>query len=322
MKKWFINRYNGIIFGRTKIGEFFNATYSLRSFLKYSFSDRKLNEKENLKAFIIKQYHIVEKGLALPSPRENFGIPKIKLYENKYGYDYIISNPVRGCLKEYLEANPNLSNKDEKLKSSLVEFINTQKPEDKEIGGTKLYTLSDLELATNIDFKRFVESRSSVRDFKEEKVDRADINKAVAIARNAPSVCNRQSWRLHYYDNTELKNELLNLQHGSGGFIESIQGLFIVTTDIRGFTKMEQNEVYVDGGIISMNLVLALHSLGIGSCCLNTCFPYTREKKVKVVGNIDKNERLIMMIGVGYWKDAFKVGYSLKKNVEEILKVH
>lgn len=131
-----------------------------------------------------------------------------------------------------------------------------------------------------------------------------------------------RNWRLHYYDNTKLKNELLSLQHGSGGFIESIQGLFIVTTDIQGFTKMEQNEVFVDGGIISMNLVLALHNLGIGSCCLNTCFPYTRENKVKKLGGIPKNERLIMMIGVGYWKDTFKVGYSLKKNVDEILRLH
>src|SRR5690606_37542352 len=113
-------------------------------------------------------------------------------------------------------------------------------------------------------FESFVRSRTSVRDFKDEMLRIQDIERAVDIARNAPSVCNRQNWRLHYFDNESLKNKLLDLQHGNTGFRDSIKGLFIVTMDIKGFTIMEQNQVFVDGGLISMNLVLSLHSLGIG----------------------------------------------------------
>lgn len=199
MKQWFINRYNGIVFGRTSVGEYLNAIYSFRYFLKYSFTNSRLRRRENLKAFIIKQYHIVEKGLSLPNPRENFGIPKIKLllskikmYEKRFGFDDVISVPVRGCLKEYLVANPNLAKKDNELKVALDMFLGEEKSQNHNIGGTKLYKEAELKSATNIDFKRFVETRSSVRDFKDIKVDIADINEAVEIARNAPSVCNRQ----------------------------------------------------------------------------------------------------------------------------------
>ncbi|HPW65513.1 MAG TPA: nitroreductase family protein [Salinivirgaceae bacterium] len=328
MKEWINNKYHGLIFARTGIGECLNAVYSLRLFFKYSFRNNRLKKKENLKAFLIKQYHIIEKGLSLPNPRENFGIPKIKLlltkteqFEKWYGFDIDVSQPVRNCLSDYLKQNPNFDKKDKALKEKIVLLI---KQYDVKInfGGTKKYEIEDLKRYTNIDYLKFVQSRSSVRDFKDEKVKMEDIRKAIDIARHTPSVCNRQSWKLHYYDNVELKNALLDLQHGSGGFTKSIQGLFIVTTDIQGFTKMEQNEVFVDGGLISMSLQLALHHLGIGSCGLNTCFPYTREKKVKKLGNIPEHERLIMMIGVGYWKDNFKVAFSQKKEVDEILVKH
>lgn len=328
MKKWIISRYNGVVFGRTKIGEYLNIFYSLRLFLKYRFTIGNFKEKDNLKAFLIKQYHIVEKGLALPAPRENFGVPKIKLliaktskFEQDYGFDADVTIPVRNTIKEYLKANPNLALIDESLQKSLEDFVENSEVDDL-IGGTKSMLKEDLNNFTNINYRNFVLSRSSVRDFKMSKVDREDIKKAIDIARHAPSVCNRQNWKLHYYDDSDLKTELLNMQHGNGGFTDSIQGLFIVTTNLKGFTKMEQNQVFVDGGLISMNLVLALHHFGIGSCCLNTCFPYTREIKIKKIGAIPESERLIMMIGIGYWKDEFKVAYSKKKDVEDILKIH
>lgn len=328
MNKWLTNRYNGLVFGRTRLGDIFNAIYTTRLFLKYSFSQNHLSKKDNLKSFLIKQYHIIEKGMALPNPRENFGIAKINVllakadrFEEKYGFDDEISTPIRNCLTEYLENNKTLESVNKNLHTKIKSFIEKYSSTNT-FGGTKNLDINKLRELASIDFKSFVETRTSIRDFKEELVNVEDIKQAIEIARNTPSVCNRQNWKLHYYDNKDLKNELLGLQHGNNGFTDSIQGLFIVTSDMYGFTRLEQNQVFVDGGLISMNLVLALHNVGIGSCCLNTCFPYTRENKIKQVGNIPKNERLIMMIGVGYWKDNFKVAYSKKKGVNEILRLH
>ena len=49
---------------------------------------------------------------------------------------------------------------------------------------------------------------------------------------------------------------------------------------------------------------------------------YTSEKNVKRVGNIDSNERLIMMIGIGNLKDNYKVAISKKKDLNEIININ
>nr|WP_244962219.1 nitroreductase family protein [Algibacter amylolyticus] len=174
----------------------------------------------------------------------------------------------------------------------------------------------------SLPFESFVKSRFSIRDFSSEDVDVETIKRAVNIAKHAPSVCNRQSWKAHVYTKEEQILSLLKIQGGNNGFTKSINKLIIVTTNIKAFTTLENNQIFIDGGLFSMNLVLALHSQGIGACCLNTCFPFTSEKNVKSVGNIDANERLIMMIGIGNIKDNYKVAISKKKDLNEIIKIN
>ncbi len=71
-----------------------------------------------------------------------------------------------------------------------------------------------------------------------------------------------------------------------------------------------------------MSLILALHSQCLGSCAMNTCVPYVDEKEIKLIGRIPSNERLIMMLGVGKFKDEFKVPISCKKDVDQIASFH
>ena len=115
-------------------------------------------------------------------------------------------------------------------------------------------------------------------------------------------------------------NTILNLQNGNNGFTETINKLLIITADTKKFTKLESNQVFVDGGLFAMNLLLALHAQNIASCCLNTCLPYVDEKKIKRIGNIPNSERLIMMIGIGKQKDSFEVAISERVAVEQIFK--
>jgi nitroreductase len=126
---------------------------------------------------------------------------------------------------------------------------------------------------------------------------------------------------VHYYENEEDKKQLLKLQNGNSGFSESINKLLIITTDTKNFTKLEGNQVFIDGGMFAMSLVYALHAEGIASCCLNTCVPYVDEKKIKRIGNIPTSERLIMMVGIGKYKENFKVAISNRIATKEILKV-
>ena len=184
----------------------------------------------------------------------------------------------------------------------------------------KKKTKNQIQDAVNIDFENFIKSRTSVRNFSDKEVLEKEVYKAVDIARYTPSVCNRQSWKVHYFGDRNKMNTILNLQNGNNGFTETINKLLIITADTKKFTKLESNQVFVDGGLFAMNLLLALHAQNIASCCLNTCLPYVDEKKIKRIGNIPNSERLIMMIGIGKQKDSFEVAISERVAVEQIFK--
>ncbi|MBC7642934.1 MAG: nitroreductase family protein [Flavobacterium sp.] len=315
-----------ICFWQTGFGEILNKIVDLKIFYQYSFTEKKQNSQESLRAFLTKQYHIIEKGLALPNPRAGFGKPKIELliyksnnYIAQYGSDDLIIN-IKETLKSYLNKNQNLEKSDlifYKLTSNFVANISTSKN-----GGTKFVTKSEIKNSINLDFESFIKSRSSVRNFDESNILPEKIQKAVELARFAPSVCNRQSWKLHYYKDKKLKNELLKLQAGSNGFTDSINQLLIITTDTKNFTKLESNQVYVDGGLFAMSLLLSLHSQEIASCCLNTCVTYVVEQKIKKLGKIPKSQKLIMMVGIGNFKENYEVAISNRFAVNEILTQH
>ncbi|HEY6143540.1 MAG TPA: nitroreductase family protein [Flavobacterium sp.] len=320
------NKLHALVFWQTRLGEIANKLNDLKLFYKYSFTEKKINSQESYQAFLTKQYHIVEKGLALPDPRKGFGKPKIILlikkanrYIEQYGEDRIIVN-IKETVQHYLDRNTELETNDLNYYNTIINFINNHKTCLN--GGVKLMKLSEIETAVAIDFECFLKTRTSVRDFSEEDVRIEEVEKVVDLARFTPSVCNRQSWKVYLISNKELKNELLKLQGGNNGFTDSINKLLIVSVDTRKFTQLESNQIFVDGGLFSMNLLLSLHSQKIASCCLNLCVPYIIENKIKKLANIPQAERLIMMIGIGKFKENFEVAISDRRDLTDILKHH
>lgn len=314
------NKIHAMIFWQSRVGEMLNKIYDMWIFYRYSFF-KDLSSRENYEAWLTKQYHIVEKGLAMPFPKKNFGADKIRLlvkiseeYMAKYGQTDLLRT-ISSTLLSYLNANESLSTVNPVLHSLVENFVSSVSVNG--MGGTKL-----VAPVVFPDFERFVRSRSSVRVFNGIEVDNNIVAKAVDTAKYAPSVCNRQGWRVHLYADKDTVSTLLSLQDGNGGFGQTINKLLIVTADSRCFTNLESNQLFVDGGLFSMNLLLSLHSLGVGSCCLNLCVPYPREKQIKSAGGIGEFERPIMMIGIGHYDSQTRVAISCRKDLDQILQLH
>lgn len=321
------------IFYRTAIGEYLTSLYDINHHLKYSFSERKLGtKKEHLKYYLTKHYHIIEKGLALPHPRPGFGQPKIinllnktKQYESLYGTDQLTLS-IRKTLTAYINFNQKVNYQlPNKLEVNIIQFINSsiENPDYSiSTGGLKKI---HKELSTKIDLEQYRDfscTRVSVRDFSDEEVSDSTIQSIINIAQSTPSVCNRQAWMAHYYsDKTEIR-KILSYQNGNTGFTDTINKLIIITADIRGFTSFEMKQPYIDGGLFSMNILLAIHAAGLGACPLNTCYPLYLERKVKKISGIADNEKLIMMIAVGKLKDSFEVAFSTRNPLQEVLINH
>lgn len=324
----FFKRLYSFVFYKTAFGEILTNAYSFLLHLNFSFKDPNPGfERKRLEYYLVKHCHIVEKGLALPAPRKGFGQPKIidlikrtKEYEGKYQVNSI-GLMVRDTLREYLNFHKaDLICFSQEFISKLNEFIDEEKISGK--GGVLNFKKSEVPGVEAKEFENFLKCRHSVRNFSSVPVDDELIFKAIDFSRNTPSVCNRQGWFVHYFNDKLKIKELLSFQNGNAGFTDSIDKLLIVTCTTKAFTRYEHNQLFIDGGLYSMNVMLSLHALGLGSCPLNTCMPWLAENRIKNRAGIDKDERLIMMIAVGNLLDEFSVAQSEKYPVENIIKVH
>ncbi len=188
-------------------------------------------------------------------------------------------------------------------------------------GGIKIYEPVDPEMVSHFD--KIVSTRVSVRTFDVSKpVPEEIIIRAVSQAIRAPSVCNRQTWRVHQYDG-ENAQKILKLQSGNRGFGHTIPCILVVTSDLRYFTgTAERYQPWIDGGMFSMLLLLGLHTQGLGAVALNWSVMNKRDSELRAHGDIADHERIIMLIGCGYPVAGITVPKSHRRTPESILTRH
>ena len=174
--------------------------YDFKNFIRYSFKETGLENKRQYTAFLTKQYHIIEKGLSLPSPRLGFGEKKILnlisvsvKYIKEYGEDDLTKNIVN-VLNNYSAFNIK-NNFDSSIEKKIKSFV-LNKRVSIDTGGVWKKIDSNLYF---LDFNNFVKSRSSIRNFKNKEVTKELILQAIDSAKYSPSVCNRQGWKVHTY---------------------------------------------------------------------------------------------------------------------------
>ncbi|MCF3648455.1 nitroreductase family protein [Synoicihabitans lomoniglobus] len=294
---------------------------------KFSCSLRKPVSQSNQRALLTFYYHKVEKGLALPSPRKEFGalwitgnfLPLLGSYVKDFKIDEVVASSCR-ALQAYID----IHSRDFEGESVVLDAIEhaLQRVNYSEVeaeGGTRAILASSIASASQIDFEAFALARHSIRNFAQRDVERQVVERAVSIARTAPSVCNRQPWRVYgLTDKTKIRSAL-KFQNGNKGFGEDIRCLLLVTGDLSAMiSQHERNEIYIDGGLFSMNLIYALQALGLGTCCLNLCLPYTQEKRLARFYNCPPQLRVIMMIAVGHLPDSLVVACSHKRAVSDL----
>jgi len=189
--------------------------------------------------------------------------------------------------------------------------------------GIKHDTRENLLSNAGKPFPEFFYSRHSMRQFDSKTINVEDIKKAIKIAQKAPTACNRQASKVYLYTDKETNAALGELIAGNTGFQQEVQNYLVVTADVSAFyDTFERNQVYVEAGLFTMALVEALHYYGIGSCILQNGEYYKKNRKFKdICKNIPENERIILFVAIGYYKDEFSYAVSLRKNVEDVFVV-
>ncbi|MEK0226075.1 nitroreductase family protein [Bifidobacterium mongoliense] len=169
---------------------------------------------------------------------------------------------------------------------------------------------------------QIMEDRHSVREFSKEPIQPQQILSVVQSSVRAPSVCNRQPARVRIVMNKTLIEKLLELQGGLNDY-PLPPCLMLVTADLRAFLwPEERNEGFIDGGIFSMSLLLALEEHNFAACPLNTSMmTIKKENETRRLLSISDHEFLIMYVAVGHFQETPLTCISERLRAEDITEI-
>jgi nitroreductase len=308
----------------------FGHLYDLKRFILFNTNNDYRRDKKKHEAIITRISHGIEKAFSLPNVRLFFGvenciqlISELEVYYKIYGYNELIQASI-DVLVHYKNFHSDHQSTSSIDVFSLVDDLIVKIPEyrsDRKIGGTLKISKKKIEaMNRKNDFRLFCHMRYSVRDFQFKFVSENLVNEAIEIAIKTPSVCNRQAWKVYLYRDDNAQ-EILKYQNGSASFKTSIQTVVLITGTLTSFSNNERNQVFIDGGLFSMSLIYAFHSLSLGVCPLNTAYLAKDEALLHDKMKIPNSEVPIMMLAIGHLKDEFLVAKSRRKQVKEILVV-
>ena len=243
---------------------------------------------------------------------------KYENYENKFAFINGI-NSLREYKKIYEEHN--WINKDEYKK--VDEFLKNYSKVENQKAGAYILTKKELQKDYEIDYLKFVKSRHSTRNYKNEPIKLDDVKAAVEMAKYSASACNRQYIKLHFYPSGKMRDNFIHYALGKGGLYLDGVNTFIVTFDVNGLSGIgERNQGYFNAGLYSTNLVNAFHSLGIGTCFIQFANSVKDEDDLKRKNEIPEYERIAVILFAGYYDEKSIFAVSPRKNVSELLIEH
>lgn len=322
------NRLNAICYTRSSRYKLrYLYSYDRKRFIRHAGSLHH-EEKEQKLASVIMAYHVVEKGLSMPERRLGFGhdavlnlISLIRDYSEKFPQDDQILHAISVLdayrevhRKENFNLNPDLQ---QALDSLLADFP----PADHGKGHMEM-TREQYYAHLESPFPEFSASRHSVRHFNG-PVSLEQINKAVLLARNAPSACNRQHARVHCICDKEIREKVLSLQNGNRGFGHLADKLLIITADLHDIRwEEERNDLYTNAGIFLMNLCYALHANKVAHCLLNWSVSPLQDIRLRQLVSIPDHETVVCILACGDCPEQFSLAASPRKPVSKILTIH
>lgn len=256
-----------------------------------------------LESQLTRDYHRVEKGLALPAPKRPFGQGPLLNRLNELIPVAEATAPNAPYVRTSIAA-----------RDALVAWNDTGAIDD-EVSPVA----PEWEGQESAVVEAFFRSRRSVRHFSSEAVDLEIVHRAIELAAFSPSVCNRQPWKIRLFSGSNI-GKVIRHQNGSRGFAEGIPLLALITVDLGHFVgRRERNQAWVDGGIFASSLVWALHGLGLNSCMLNLSITNTAADALRRDADLNGSEVPIMMVAIGKGAEGHRAARSIRRKLEDLL---
>ena len=161
--------------------------------------------------------------------------------------------------------------------------------------------------------------RRSVRWFLDKPVARELIDRAMEVAAQSPSACNRQPFVFRVLDDPQLVHAAAVIPMGTAGYAHNIPVFLVIVGQQRNyFDERDRHLIYIDSALAAMGFLYALEAQGLSSCCINWPDVEEREQRMSALLNLDADERPVMCIAVGYPDPDALVARSQKKTVPQV----
>lgn len=293
---WMVRAYRRLATGREFLLDYRDYSVSTAWHMGSGRRDVRRDEVEVLNSRLTLAYHGIEKGATFPNLKRPYGLTKIV--------------DIDRLLSIASDADVDLSSRVYALDA--VQALSAYNDDGEISAIVTPYGTSEIVDYGSDAVRVFAESRNSVRNFDVTRALPSDlVAEIVRAASTTPSVCNRRSYRAHYYDKRDDIDSLLSLQNGNTGFGHTVPGLFVITERRSAFVGAgERNQRWIDGGLFAMSIVWISHARGLGSCLLNWSQTNAQTKLLRRAGEIGDDEDIIVLIAVGYPAAGHRVARS------------
>ncbi|PVX50748.1 nitroreductase [Balneicella halophila] len=270
--------------------------------------------------------HRIEKGLIMRPRRETFalGYMNTVLDDYKYIVKKFNNEEVKWSTSVLDEFFRVCSGKEiDKLKSKYLTVRLKDATEDMWVNCKNPYLYKDKDISVSPqELLELCQVRSSVRWYINKVVEKQDIEDAIEVAKTAPSACNRQPFRFISTNNRDLILRVGGLAPGTSGFLENIPNLICVVGDLKNYEfEKDRHIIYIDSSLAVMQMLLFFQTKGISSCILNWPEEYKRDKAISKLLNLEKSERVVLLVAFGYADKTGSIPFSAKKGNNEMLEI-
>lgn len=290
----------------------------------------KINQVQHSNVLIRRNIHRLEKGLIMENRRPVFALDYIQ--ETVESYALVMQNLEKVSLEigEIRWAHDVLAEyfKESDPSNAFIQRIKQQfenLPAPDAHGQSEQFIPYEskkraaIKIPTYDEMLNLSRHRRSVRWFKDKRVPREDVDKALAAAILAPSACNRQPFKYRIFDDPVMTKTIANIPFGTSGYADFLPMVVVIVGDLSEyFSSRDRHTIYIDASLSAMAFMYALETLGLSSVAINWPDFGLLETKMKKTLNLKYYERPVLLIGVGYAKEEGKIPYSKKKPLESL----
>jgi nitroreductase len=146
----------------------------------------------------------------------------------------------------------------------------------------------------------YIIDRRSIRRFTDQKVDNLTLKEILRAAMYAPSAVNKQPWHFVVIDDPTMLRKIMEI-HPHAGMLQTASHAIVVCGD----EELQHDDGYwvVDCGAATQNLLLAAHTLGLGTCWVGLQPREERKTSFSRLLSLPPQVKPFAMVALGYPKE-------------------